>query len=93
MMEWLLNIQQAVKSMQGVVGRLYYGGTSVLFFFLFSFHGFWTVSCLLPQSFNCHSFTFPADSSSFPPVSALIFAAFLTLHIASSFIPISAHPY
>lgn len=27
MMEWLLNIQQAVKSMQGVVGRLLlYGG-------------------------------------------------------------------
>lgn len=35
MMEWLLNIQQAVKSMQGVVGRLlHYGGASVLHLFI-----------------------------------------------------------
>lgn len=36
MMEWLLNIQQAVKSMQGVVGRLHYGGASVLHLFISS---------------------------------------------------------
>lgn len=35
MMEWLLNIQQAVKSMRGVVGRLlYYGCASVLHLFI-----------------------------------------------------------
>lgn len=35
MMEWLLNIQQEVKSMQGVVGRLlHYGGPSVLHLFI-----------------------------------------------------------
>lgn len=38
-MEWPLNIQQAVKSMQGVVGRLHYGGASVLHLFIsFSFY-------------------------------------------------------
>lgn len=35
MMEWLLNIQQAAKSMWGVVGRLlHYGGASVLHLFI-----------------------------------------------------------
>lgn len=38
MMEWLLNIQQAAASMQGVVGRLLrYGGASGLFTFSFRF--------------------------------------------------------
>lgn len=38
MMEWLLNIQQAAKNMQGVVGRLlHYGGASVLHLFISPF--------------------------------------------------------
>lgn len=63
MMEWLLNIQQAVKSMQGVVGRLHYGGASVLHLFVsFSFYfsstasGQCLVCCPVFQSFYCHSF-------------------------------------
>ena len=63
MMEWLLNIQQAVKSMQGVVGRLHYGGASVLHLFispLFSILVPRLLSCVSSVPlvfFFCHSFS------------------------------------
>ena len=50
MMEWLLNIQQAVKSMQGVVGRLHYGGASVLHLFISPLF-----SILVPRLLSCVS--------------------------------------
>lgn len=88
MMEWLLNIQQAVKSMQGVVGRLLYGGASVLrhfFFFLFWFHSFWTLSCLLPCFFNL----FPSGHSVDIPCSFFVFLPALIsfFFISRNFIP------
>lgn len=62
MMEWLLNIQQAAKSMQGVVGRLlHYGGASVLHLFISLFFPFYfsttasqqsLVRCPLPVSIS-----------------------------------------
>lgn len=72
MMEWLLNIQQAVKSMQGVVGRLHYGGASVLHLFISPLF-----SILVPRllssvssvplvffsvTLSRHSFILPTDS-------------------------------
>lgn len=63
MMEWLLNIQQAVKSMQGVVeeAALWWriSAPSLHCSFYFSSTGVWKESCLsLPLSlfFFCHSF-------------------------------------
>lgn len=74
MMEWLLNIQQAVKSMQGVVGRLHYGGASLLQLFIsFSFYFSTTASELnvfFPPLLYSHNLIFPAVFSS--PISSFL---------------------
>lgn len=84
MMERLLNIQQAVKSMQGVVGRLHYGGASVLHLFISSLFSILVPRLLssvssVPLVFFCHSF----PTSFLLPVScpsslALTFSVFIT---------------
>lgn len=73
MMEWLLNIQQAAKSMQGVVGRLlHYGGASELHLFISLF---FPLSILDPQHLSSHlcvaPFQFP--SVTFPNCNCFIF--------------------
>ena len=82
-MEWLLNIQQAVKNMQGVVGRLlHYGGASLLHLFISLFPSIFgtiasqqcVVCCAVffPQSFIFHHFI-PFFLFSYLPSSSSLF--------------------